>query len=152
MPQFTKVHVYHDNPCDYSHQEEHGDGPWDYSWEESRSIDLQRVSLTQDKKMYPDDTFTIPGEVKAGDRVYVLYMTYSWGDSFGWGEGMLEVLWVFTNENTCREAMRQIEENAKSYSVPVTLENGEKQVLHNPGSGYFERLESVDYESFIVEP
>lgn len=95
------------------------------------------------------EEFTLPQEVKAGDHVYVLHMTYGSGDSFGEEEGIGEVIWVFPTHALASVALK-LWDGSGDGSVEFDIGDGHSKKLHNPAWGYFESQESVDVGSFVV--
>lgn len=70
-----------------------------------------------------------PMDVKSGDTVYVLYMIYSEGDSFGRSDGNGEVLWCFKSEELANKAKRNVDENYNSYTIEAVGDDGKVIML-----------------------
>lgn len=146
-----KLFVQYRELCDESRHsgEEYGD------WYQSYNFSVEGVSLTS-RDRWNEETFEVDVDVKAGEPVFVLYMVYSTGDSFGRADGKGEVLWVFKDADTAREALRLWkEENDKrdpEYSVKFEDDSGRVVQLSNPGAGYFENVSYIDLETFLVNP
>lgn len=131
-------------------QFDQGDGGrWDYSWSKTMSFETLGVSLTKPEG-YDYETFEVDFEVEAGEEIYTLTVIYSDGDTFGHSCGNGEVVWVFKSEEKAKEAEQLFWDNRKSYSIKFESERGETISLSNPGSGYFETLDEVRIESFVV--
>lgn len=124
-------------------------GSWGAEYESY--IYRARINVGQDQCSYNYERFDIGQEVKPGEVVYVLYMIYSDGDSFGRARGKIEVLWVFKDASAAFEAKKNVEKYKKEYSIKIKTEVGTEITLSNPGSGYFERVDSVDIKTLIVE-
>lgn len=97
--------------------------------------------------------FEVEGEVRAGDRVFVVYADYDTGDTFGRDYGRIDVLEVFINVDDARgliEAAKSVEPDVdgridRSFSFHY---NGKE--YYKSWAGYFESLNSLDYEDVTV--
>lgn len=131
--------------CVYSHKSEEEYG----SWSQEYNFNVIHVSL-EDSNRYTTENFTIPGEINSGDEVFVLYMIYSSGDSFGSSSGNGEVLWVFTDKDIAEAASKIWAASNEIDSVSFKIEDGSTVTLSNQSSGYFENISNVEISSFIV--
>lgn len=93
--------------------------------------------------------------VEVGDTVYVVYAVYSTGDTFHRADGeYLEVLSFHKNSmvayrnKASAEGRRTAEEQ---YTMTIEFDNGKKVQRNCPWDGYFESLDHVNVESFIVK-
>jgi len=124
-------------------------------WRESYDFNVTGVSLTSQKRMDEEQLGCLV-DVKAGDTVYVLSMTYSTGDSFGHAEGRGEVIWVFVDPALAWIAKSIWEkENDKrnpEFSIEFAVDGDQTVKQSNPAAGYFENIGRVDVTSFVVEP
>ena len=62
-------------------------------------------------------------------------------------------MWVFKDAqlaNAARDAWKKAD--TEEFSVEFEVEDGRKVKIHNPAAGYFERLQYVDVQSFLVNP
>ncbi len=98
-------------------------------------------------------------------RVYLLYILYSKGDSFGTSTGNIEYIDVFENYDKALEVKKIIEEDYKrnpNYdfepdgkdlkSLFYTKENGNKAKIPTCiYKGYFEDIESVNIEKITIK-
>lgn len=79
------------NYSDHGHSHrDPGTGEWDHSWEESHDYHYHSAEIASgysDVSLFPGDA-----EVELGDEIYVVYVTYSTGDSFGHADGCREHL------------------------------------------------------------
>lgn len=116
------------------------------SWSASYTFDIERVSTLI--KGY--DKFNVKFIVNKGDVVYVLYIEYSSGDSFGNSTGNGEVLWVFKDEFLALQAKEYIEQNGISNYFIFANEKDELVRIYNSYNGYFSGIESVEYKPFVV--
>ena len=146
-----ELFVQYDEICTHSYRspEQWGD------WSEEYDFNVRGVSLSS-RDRWNEEKFNLDIDVKAGEPVFVLYMTYSTGDTFGRATGRGEVLWVFKDPDTAKEALRiWKEENDKrdpEYSVKFEDDVGRVIQLSNPASGYFENLGYLDLQTFLVNP
>ncbi len=148
-----KLYVNYHEQCleDYWDGEEYGD--WHREWE----YDVKSVGLSSLADWagvgYDVEEFTTDFDVDPGDRVYVLWMTYRTGDTFGHETGSGEILWVF-KDRTAAEAAREIwEANARdAYSVEFLTDTGKTVQVSSPASGYFEDLGVLELTEFVVNP
>ena len=141
-----KLYVQRKQECTYAkHSEEiYGD------WEEHYNFEVRGVSLTERKS---SEEFNVPFKIKAGQPVFVLFMIYDSGDSFGYSKGKGEVLWVFKYSDIALKALNKWKNSHKDdTSVEFEIDGGIKKRLSNPASGYFENLENVELETFLVNP
>lgn len=122
-------------------------------WETNKETTIHSVSLTKPKPKTSDiwsEKFNVLFDTKVGDVVYVLYMTYSSGDSFGFSEGEHETIWLFKDKSLA-EAARKEYENCNTYRIDIVVDSGETLKLTNPAWGYFENISSCDVLEFVVE-
>lgn len=98
------------------------------------------------------DAINVCFNYEVGDTVYVLYMRYGDGDSFGHASGKGEVLWVFREKILAEKALERIEGNPESYNITVYDECLNEFTIHNPASDYFSSIEGLFIEEFVVEP
>lgn len=136
---------------DYWDGKEYGD--WRKQWEYS----VETVGLSSLAEWagigYDVEEFETDFDVDAGDTVYVLWITYRTGDTFGYEEGRGEVLWVFKNLAAAVEAKAIWEENCRNaYIVKFLSDTGETVQVSSPASGYFEDLEYIELSEFQVDP
>ncbi len=120
-------------------------------WNEAYSFDVTGVQLT-DPKSYSVDTINVNFEAVPGDTVWVMSITYSTGDSFGYATGKGEVIWVFKDQDTAEQASQIWTKTANdAVKVSFPVDSGETIKLCSPVYGYFERLEHVSIQAFVLE-
>lgn len=118
-------------------------------WSESYEFKVQGVSLDKDAYFSPD-VFEVPFEVVNGDKVYVLHITFSSGDSFGTARGQGTVLAVFKDWSLANAALDHVHKNEEEYDFFFVNENGEKFKVHNVAYGYFEHITSSSVDEIII--
>lgn len=132
----------------YHSGEQYGD------WYAHYDFSVKGVSLSEPEAYGCYEKFGLK-EVELGDVVYVLWMTYSSGDSFGSSTGNGEVLWVFKDVKLALRAKQLYEKiNADDncmFSIEMETEDGEKFKMSNPAAGYFENMGSIEVSTFLVE-
>lgn len=94
------------------------------------------------------DTIETELDVVSGDKVYLVYAIYSDGDSFGHDScNRMELLSVHKNEDMARR-------NAETIGNNHIIHYDDGRILkmsYVPWNGYFENLDSITYDSFIVK-
>ena len=83
-----------------------------------------------------------------GDPVYIVWIGYGCGDSFGHASGKGEVVFAFGNKDKAIKCTEEIKKDTYSYSFLDDFDN--EVTLSNPAYGYFEHLEAVEIEEFIL--
>ena len=146
-----ELFVQYDSECTHRERE-----PVEYgSWREEYSFSVKGVSMSS-RDRWNEEKFGVRFDVAAGEPVFVLYMTYDSGDSFGRAYGKGEVLWVFKDADTARNALKVWkEENDKQdpeFTVDFLDDAGEWVKMSNPAAGYFENVGYIDLETFLVNP
>ena len=146
-----ELFVQYSEHCTHSERE-----PVEYgSWSESYDFRVTGVSLTS-KNRYDEERLGCLVEVKAGEPVFVLYMTYSTGDTFGRADGKGEVIWVFKDAALAMQAKalweKENEKRDPEFSIEFEVDGGEKVKQSNPAAGYFENVGYVDVSTFLVNP
>jgi hypothetical protein len=131
----------------------HEDKEWG-SWEEENCFSIKGVSLSSSKDLNSscsEELVPCSTEVTVGQEVFVLWISYTTGDSFGHASGKGEIFWVFSDKKTAAEAKNKVYRQVKNHDIKLTLEDGSVIKLSNPVQGYFEGLDSVVVDSFIVK-
>lgn len=105
---------------------------------EDTYIDWEIVNLTKNDKdkLWSYELVTCDFDIKDSDYVYVVYVRYSTGNSFGSTSGCGHIVGVY----------KTLEEADKIYNQILNHEFSG----YTPWIGYFENLESVDYQQFKV--
>lgn len=146
-----KLYVQYNEECLHSESSAEPYGDWSSSWR----FKVEGASLTSHDR-YDEEKFEVGFEIEAGEPVFVLYMVYDTGDTFGRATGKGEVLWAFKDAKTATEALaRWREENDKrdpDYYVTFEDETGRVVQLSNPAAGYFENLGYIELVTVLVNP
>lgn len=129
-------------------------GDYDYSWYEYHEYSYHGLTVVKDGY---SDVSLFPGEVEPqfGDSVYVVYVAYSTGDSFGHEEGVREHLWAFTDQDRATRFCTVITNDAKEApdydyeGKPLNFEG--VPVNTNTWKGYFEHFRVCDFETLTLE-
>lgn len=137
----------------HTSEEEYG------SWHSTSDFNVRGVGLTSN--YLSNEMFTVGTKVDYADVVYVLWMVYSTGDSFGSSEGNGEILWVFKDNvladrayqlwKSAQEAKQDRNNNQSYSSIEFEVDGGERVRLNNPAWGYFEHVTSLELTMFLVE-
>lgn len=136
------------NTCEYQISYEHDGQEWG-SWSAEHEFS---VSGVHKGKIDGGEAINVCFNYDVGDTVYVLYMRYGSGDSFGHASGNGEVLWVFREKILAEKALERVENASCSHSVTVYDEALNEFRINNPASDYFSNCEGVYIEEFVVEP
>lgn len=145
-----ELFVQYESRCTDSYREdvEYGD------WSETIDYEVKGISISSRGRWsglaYDEEKINVSFEAEAGTPVHILWMTYGSGDSFGRGNGYGEILWVFKNADVARQALAAFQANADQYSIPVKDDAGNDITLHNPGAGYFESVDSLQVDTFLL--
>lgn len=143
-----KLYINKTNRCVENQEPEEAYGDW-YTRYEFR---INSVHLSRESDY--DEEFDVPFDVAEGDEVYILYMIYTSGDSFGHSEGNTEIIWVFKDEQIARKAediyINAVEDDNSSL-IKVEVDGGSILGLSNPAWGYFENCSDIQLETFKVE-
>ena len=123
-------------------------------WSDTYDFDVKGVAVSSRGRWsglaYDEDKINVGFEAEAGTPLFILWMTYGSGDSFGHGDGYGEILWVFKDAGTARRALATFSANSEQYSIPIKDDAGNAVTLHNPGSGYFESVNSLQVDTFVL--
>lgn len=132
------VYVQYTDICVNSYR---GEGSY-ADWSTTNDFTVEGVTL-DNKHRWGYDAIQIAQNVKVGDRVWVLWMTYSDGDSFGSASGKGEVLWVFTDPVVGDNALQKLQALDTRHATMFDFEDEDGETLHlaNPANDYFSRVE-----------
>jgi hypothetical protein len=111
---------------------------------------VKGVSIGEDH-----NRLSLPGTVEQGDVVWLVYAVWSDGDSFGRDDGArIEFITVHRDEVIARAnalVLSDVDEDAGyGQRVMLRLDDGTEMPYTIPWLGYFERLDYVRCERFVV--
>jgi len=113
------------------------DDPYQDEWYENHEPDV--ISIEDQSP----DVVTLIGNYQSGDTVYLVWVEYTYGDSFGYYHcAGVESIAVFKQLNFAKDLQAHIIENDDSKGFI----SGDGQLIHIPShlwNGYFEHLENV---------
>lgn len=133
MSQSIPVHVYWQERTVYTREIDQEDS-WDQG-ETYTEVNLLGVYTDKESKYANSwETFEFDGYVPS--EVYIVWVRYSTGSTFGHESGRMLVLGAYETEE---EAIAE-----------VKLVNSGKHPKHYTWDGYFEKLESVDHYHYNV--
>lgn len=145
-----ELFVQYESRCTDSYREDREYGDWSESWD----YEVKGISISSRGRWsnlaYDEEKINVGFEAEAGTPLYILWMTYGSGDSFGHGDGYGEILWVFKNADVARQALEVFRADSEQYSIIVKDDAGNNITLHNPGSGYFESVNSLQVDTFLL--
>jgi len=137
------------NSCEISHYRDEKEY---CEWRSEYDFCVKGVSITH-KKEYDEEKYSLP-DIKIGDVVFVLYMIYSSGDSFGSSTGNGEILWVFKDAELGEKAKAKFEAENDScdpkFSIEIETDEGTTFKMSNPAAGYFKNMAAVRLDTFLV--
>ena len=116
------------------------------SWSRDDHYSITCASAT--KKLFSTE-FEL--DVSVGDVVFVVYVVYSSGDSFGTSTGNGDIVCVYKDAEKAVECMRTVEKCQNSYSITLLNNDDEPFTYGNPAAGYFESLTSCEIQTLVVE-
>lgn len=131
--------------CSHRQQSEFGD------WYEDWDFYINSVHLNQPR--YGQlESFTVEWTPEIGQKVYVLSIRYSDGDSFGSTSGKGEVMWVFSDRETAQRAAAALKNAGDNQqTVEIEVESGKNVRIQNTGYDCFTHVYSYDVDVFTVE-
>lgn len=118
-------------------------------WSESYSSSVTGAYRIGDdeKTPYDSETFIVPDDAT---EVFVVYMIYDTGDSFGRADGKISIIHCTSNEEAADKLAKMITEKPDEYTIKFTDDFGREISLYNEGAGYFEHISYVGVERFSV--
>lgn len=125
--------------------------------ERGKSPEVYKVSLSKpdidhyEWWEYTYETICTDYEVSEGDKVYVLTLLYSDGDSFGIYPGQKEVIWAFKTHEAAKEAAKTWEADHKLRRVIFKLDTGATFQLGSPICKVFGTFEGMTITPIKVE-
>lgn len=131
--------------------DEHAGGAYG-SWRMEYDSGIDGV-VTSRVHRYHLEEFTVAPTLTAGMTAYVLWMTYSDGDSFGHSTGEIEVIWVFASREVAEAARARVLETLEVRGRSLTFDDddGDPRCISNPCDCYFGHYNSVEITECIVD-
>lgn len=140
-----RICVTYDELCTDSYHSGERYGDWGESYTSSVTGAYQ---LTEDENgPYSSENFLLPDGTT---EVFVVYMIYDTGDSFGRADGKISIIHCTASEEAADRLAKQITENSDAYTIKFVDDFGRDISLYNAGAGYFESISYVGIEQFSV--
>ncbi len=148
------IRVYTKTTLERNHR---GTGSW-ASWEKRWDTSVTTVEAGPDFILGDEygEAFDFDVELKPGENAYVLYQTYSDGDSFGTERGLLQVLGVFPTKDLLQKARGTVSKafehghsNTKEFDLMVN-EDGKMIKVRNRAAGHFQSQQSLEVTVLTV--
>ena len=140
-----KVLVEYSELCTHSERENKQFGSWSENY--SSSITNVRVVGDDEDRPWRSDVFTVP---EGTEKVYVVYMIYSTGDSFGPSTGNIDIIHCTANEDSAHALAEKITKNPDEYSIEFVDDFDRPIKISNRGAGYFERIDYVAVDCYSI--
>lgn len=121
------------------------------AWESHSNNSIAGISLVKDKDYWD---VIADFDVKRGDIVYLVFVEYSTGDSFGHSSGNISYVAVFKTEDKAWAVYNTIKNQDwdEKHDLTYVSESG-KEMTDGWAcwSGYFESIENIEVKELIVE-
>jgi hypothetical protein len=140
-----RICVEYSEVCDHHSHSGEQFGDWSESYTSSVT-GAYRISEVE-KVPYHADTFRVPDDAT---EVFVVYMIYSTGDSFGRADGKIDIIHCTSNEEAADQLAKLITDTPDEFTIKFTDDFGRDISLHNNGAGYFESINYVGVERFTI--
>lgn len=140
-----RICVTYDEMCTHSERESGSYGSWSESY--SSSVTGAYRVTDDEKTPYESETFIVPDDAT---EVFVVYMIYSTGDSFGHSDGNIDIIHCTSDEEAADRLAKYITDNPDEYTIKFTDDFGREISLGNRGAGYFERISYVGVERYSI--
>ncbi len=140
-----RICVTYDELC--THDERSGEQYGDWSESYSSSVTGAYRIGDDDEAPYDSETFIVPDDAA---EVFVVYMIYSTGDSFGHADGKIDIIHCTSNEEAADKLVKLITDKPDEYTIKFTDDFGREISLYNRGAGYFESITYVEVERYTV--
>lgn len=88
-------------------------------------------------------------DVNVGDEVYLVYVIYSTGSTFGRAEGMIKFIDIFTDKDEAR-ALEEAIYRQNDRDIIMYINSGVEKECYCSWNGYFEALQSAEAERFEI--
>lgn len=138
------IYVNYTSICTNSYHDGEQYGDWSEDWD----FYVDDVSLRAKGSSY--DKYPIEAEV--GDTIYVLYVRYSDGDSFGHASGKGMIVYASEDLDEITRLRDAYEDNVKDdYCVSFEFETSHGTLRVSVENDYFGGHDSSEIKSFIVQ-
>jgi len=134
---------------DKTYHETRGTGG-DESWSSVSDIKPTKLELVTLNDKYWD--IVTDFEVEPGDDLYLVWIVYSQGDSFGRATGLVDYIGVYNHIADALHVVNVIRDSEEDQTnIDTRLPSGSIEILYiGECKGYFNYLESVHYEHLHV--
>lgn len=140
-----KVCVEYEETCIHSEEEGGSYGSWSEDY--SSSVTGAYIIGDDEKAAYASETFIVPDGT---DTVYVVYMIYRTGNSFGSADGKIDILHCTASSDAAHKLASIVTSNPHSGMIKFTDDFGRDISIDNRGAGYFERISFVEVVQFDI--
>jgi hypothetical protein len=140
-----RICVTYDELCTHSHHSGEQYGDWSESY--SSSVTGAYRIGDDDQAPYESETFLVPDDAT---EVFVVYMIYDTGDSFGHADGKISIIHCTVSEEAADKLAKTITEKHDEFTIKFTDDFDREISLYNPGAGYFESISYVGIERYDV--
>jgi len=135
----------------YSHDNNDGDDSgeaYSYRGTTTTTWNIHGLSLNDN-----DSYRAIPVEdCNVGDKLFAVVAIYSTGDSFGSDEGSeIELVSVHKNADLAKKNCDAINTRKRDSPFSIELDNGKIITRYCPWDGYFESLDSCEWNEYLVK-
>lgn len=115
-------------------------------WETIYNSRIDKVSRNKDLlHKWSFEAFKVPQSTYDADKVYVVVVTYSSGDTFGCSYGNIAIAFVTEDADEAIKAKKAVETDWSD-----KWRDHPKGVGYAPWNGYFEGVQSVEIQMFNV--
>ena len=140
-----RIRVDYEENCVHSYSEGKQFGDWEER-HESRVTEAYQIADDADVP-YRSESFVVPD---GSAYVYVVYMIYDTGDSFGRAYGKIDILHATISEAEADKLAKQVTADSDSYTIKFKDDFGRDISINNAGAGYFESIQYVGVERFAI--
>ena len=140
-----RIRVDYEETCVHSYSEGVQYGDWEER-HESRVTEAYQIADDADVP-YRSESFVIPD---GAEYVYVVYMIYDTGDSFGRAYGKIDILHATISEAEADKLAKHVTKHSEEYTIKFKDDFGREISINNAGAGYFEDIQYVGVERFAI--
>ena len=140
-----RIRVDYESTCSHSYSDGKQYGDWEERYDSSVT-DAYRIT-DEDKVPYGSESFLIPDDAT---EVFVVYMIYDTGDSFGRAYSKIDILHATISEFEADKLATMVTANSDDYTIKFKDDFGRDISIDNRGAGYFEEIRYVGVDRFTV--